>query len=281
MTKAYTPKTMEQLPECLSQLTENSRILGGGTDLVIRLHSGMVQPDALCYLGHIPELHQVERHENECSIGACCTMTALEHDPLVQQFFPALADAASDVGSLQIRNNGTIGGNVGNASPAGDLIPVLYLYDAQVEVAGPAGNRRIPITEIIQRPGRLNLNAGEAIIRFWLPIPDFSSAFVKLGSRKKVTISRIGVALGLRLEQDHVAQMKLVVGAIAPKPVVFENAAEFMLGKTINEPNVLHIAQLLSDHIAATVAVEFDRDYKVYASRGVVTDVFDKLLTRL
>lgn len=96
-----------------------------------------------------------------------------------------------------------------------------------------------------------------------------------------MTISRIGVALGLDMDGDYVREMKMFAGAVAIKPVAFEKACDFMKGKTINEQNVLDVAQFLSDYIAENVAPEFDRDYKVYASRGVVTDVFDRILGRL
>ena len=115
MMKSYAPKTMAELPASLAALTLESKIVGGGTDFVIRLHSGAVQPDALCYLGHIPELKKIEKQGDTISVGAYCTMTQMEHDPIVREYLPALMDAAADVGSLQIRNNGTIGGNLGTA----------------------------------------------------------------------------------------------------------------------------------------------------------------------
>lgn len=281
MMRSYAPKTLAELPASLAALTPESKIVGGGTDFVIRLHSGAVKPDALCYLGHIPELKMIEKQGDTISVGAYCTMTQMEHDPIVREYLPALMDAAADVGSLQIRNNGTIGGNLGNASPAGDLIPVMYLYDAKVEIASPNGTRIVPVADVILRPGKTILEPNEAFIRFLFPVPTFQSAFVKLGSRKKVTISRIGVALGLEMDGDYVREMKMFAGAISIKPVAFEKAGDFMKGKTINEQNVLDVAQILSDYIAENVAPEFDRDYKVYASRGVVADVFERILGRL
>ena len=152
MMRSYAPKTLAELPASLAALTPESKIVGGGTDFVIRLHSGAVKPDALCYLGHIPELKMIEKQGDTISVGAYCTMTQMEHDPIVREYLPALMDAAADVGSLQIRNNGTIGGNLGNASPAGDLIPVMYLYDAKVEIASPNGTRIVPVA--IRIPGQ-------------------------------------------------------------------------------------------------------------------------------
>lgn len=271
------PKTYEEIPGCLKQMTEKSKFIGGGTDFIIKLRMGMIHPDCICYLGYVKELKEIRREGEELSIGAYATMTEIEQNPDVRKDYPALMDAASDVGSLQIRNNGTIGGNIGNASPAGDLLPVLYLYDAVLEIMGPEGTRRAGIDEVLAGPGRLNLAYNEAITRIILPKNTRVTSFVKLGSRKKVTISRIGVALGIEMDGDYVKEMKMVVGAIGIKPVKLIQAEEFIKGKPLNEPNILDIAAILSAYIKEHVAKEFDRDYKVFASKGVVTDAFLRL----
>ncbi len=271
------PKTYEEIPGCLRRMTEKSKFIGGGTDLIIKLRMGLAVPDVICYLGYVKELKEIRREGEALSIGAYATMTEIENHLEVREHYPALADAASDVGSLQIRNNGTIGGNIGNASPAGDLLPVLYLYDAVLEIMGPDGVRRAGIDEVLAGPGRLNLACNEAIIRILLPPNTGYTSFVKLGSRKKVTISRIGVALKIEMDGDYVKEMNMVVGAIGIKPVRLRKAEEFIKGRTLNEQNILDIAAILSDYIKEHVAKEFDRDYKVFASKGVVTDAFLRL----
>lgn len=275
--EAFTPSTMEELPAVLGSLPANSKILGGGTDLIIKMNMGMSKPEALCYLGHIKELKEIAMEGDRLSIGAYATMTQIEKNPVVRELYPALMDAASDVGSLQIRNNGTIGGNIGNASPAGDLIPVMYLYNAVIEVTGPEGKQEMPIDEVIAGPGRTTLAGNEAITRIFLPKPSFISSFVKLGFRKKVTIARIGVGLGIEMEGDYVKNAVFIVGAISLKPVHVVKAEEYLKGKTLNEAVVMDAAQCLSDLIMEITPKEFDRDYKVFASRGVVMDAFRRL----
>lgn len=274
--ESYRPKNMEEIPACLGRMTENSKVIGGGTDLIIRLKTGLCRPDALCYLGHVEDLKRI-RMEEELVIGAYATMTEIAEHPDVIRYYPALMDAASDVGSLQIRNNGTIGGNIGNASPAGDLIPVLYLYGAVVEIMGPEGARKAGIDEVLVRPGRTSLAYNEAITRIFLPKPDFISSFVKLGARKKVTIARIDIALGAKMDGDHVEQIRFYAGAIAPKPVRVTAAEGYLKGRVLNETVILDAAQILADLIMKDTPKEFDRDYKVFASRGVVLDAFKRL----
>ncbi|WP_373265759.1 FAD binding domain-containing protein [Hungatella hathewayi] len=274
---SYTPKTLQEIPACLSRMTEKDKIIGGGTDLIIRLNMGLSKPEALCYLGYVDELKRIMEEEDRLVIGAYATMTGIENHPAVKEYFPALMDAASDVGSLQIRNNGTIGGNIGNASPAGDLLPVLYLYNAQVEIMGAEGNRVEPIEQIIAGPGRTTLAYNEAVTRIFLPRPAFVSSFVKLGFRRKVTISRIGIALGVQMDGDYVKDVRLVIGAISLKPVRLTAAEEFLRGKPLNESNIMEAARILSDLIMEITPREFDRDYKVFASRGIVMDAFKRL----
>ena len=276
--RSLLPKKIDEIPDCLAQMTEKSCVIGGGTDLIIKMRMGLVIPDSLCYLGQVKELKEIRYEEDRLIIGAYATMTEIEKNETVRQIYPALMDAASDIGSLQIRNNATIGGNIGNASPAGDLLPVLYLYDAEIEIMGPEGSRIAPIDQVLAGPGKLHLSHNEAIVRVIIPKPEMKyTGFVKLGSRKKVTISRIGIALGLNMEGDHVADMRMFVGAIGLKPVRFADAEELTRGRVLNEPNIMDIAEILSQYVKNNVAKEFDRDYKVYAARGAVADAFQRL----
>ena len=103
------------------------------------------------------------------------------------------------------------------------------------------------------------------------------SGFVKLGSRKKVTISRIGIALGIVMEAKHIKEIRLYIGAVSIKPLHLSAAEDFLRGKAVNESNILTAAAILSDYIRKNVPEEFDRDYKVYAAKGAMTDVFLKL----
>lgn len=274
--KMIAPKTMAELSPSLNQMTGTGKILGGGTDYIIRLNMGET-PSELCYLGYLEELKNIEAGKGEIIIGAYATMTRIAEHPLIQKYFTALADAASDVGSLQIRNNGTIGGNIGNASPAGDLIPVLWMYEAEIEIAGPEGSRMERIDKLITGPGRTTLNYNEAIVRVILRVPDYRSAFVKLGSRKKVTIARIGFCMGVHLDGDVVQEARIFIGAISLTPVRLTEAETYLKGKTLNEDTALAVGQILSDLIMEITPEKFDRDYKVFAAKGIVDDTFRKL----
>ncbi len=273
---SFRPSTLQEVPQVLANMTEQSKILAGGTDLIINLCKD-VHPDQLCYFGHIPELQGVSQTDTHIQLGAYTTMRTLEKDPIIQQHLPAVVDAAADVGSWQIANKATIGGNIANASPAADLLPVLCMFKATAHIMGPQGTRQLPVEDIMQSSRKTCLAHNELITAFSMPKPNFMSAFYKMGSRKKVTISRFGIALGCTMSGKVVEQAHIYVGAIAPKAVHLAVAEEFLQGKELTEENILQAGLLLSEHIKNTTG----RIYKGFAAKGVMCDAFSRLLPRL
>jgi CO/xanthine dehydrogenase FAD-binding subunit len=282
-TICYAPKTLGELRRALARMTPDSRILGGGSDLIIRLRNGACAPDALLYTGDARELHAILKDDDAVTIGAAATMDEIVAAKLGENL-GAIADAAVDMGSVQIRNSATIGGNIASASPAGDLIPVLFLLDADIEVASPDGLFRKPIDQVVVGPGKTSLAHNECITRIIVPVPrlkGFRSAFVKLGFRKAVTISRIGLAVGLVLDDHGAATFaKVVAGAISPRPVRVPKAEEALLGNRLTADVKVRVGAALSELIQEITPKEFDRDYKVGAARGVAEDVLDRFTSR-
>ena len=144
----------------------------GGTDVIVRLRHGAMKPAALIDLKRVQELSdRLEQHGDSIRIGARVTMTTILGDERIRRWFPALLEAAAVVGSIQIRNRATLVGNVCNASPAADTVPVLLVHGAVANIAGPAGERRVPLAEFFVGPGRTVLESGELVVSLDLPIP--------------------------------------------------------------------------------------------------------------
>lgn len=269
MNTCYIPNTLEELGEALGRLTENSLILAGGTDLVLRLRSKNLQPDALLSLGSVPALREIEITPERASIGAMATMAEIKKAVDGLPDLQALADAAGGVGSPQIRNKGTIGGNAVNASAAADLPPVLWLLNARVEIMGPGGAlRTIPVQELPDGHQGNTLALGEAAVRFIIDrtaLSGWRSAFVKLGHRSQVTISRIGMAMALLQNEDGtVRDARVVAGAIKPVPFPLPAAEDILRGKKPDPALAIELGETFKGNTR--------RVYKENAAKGVFQD---------
>lgn len=287
MINSYTPKNREELFQALSLMTGKSKVVAGTTDFGIHLQKGNVQVDSFLYLGYMEETRNIVEEERYVEIGAYITHTELEKSPIIQKYFSAISDASADVGSLQIRNNGTIGGNIANASPAGDLLPVLFMLQAKIVIANKDGSiKEVDISDFILAPGRTLLQLGEVILKFKMEKrKNFISAFFKLGSRKKLTISRIGCTMGIVLEKGRVEEVDIYIGAISLKPVKFEGGEEFLKKKKIEELFLEEtketLVKLMSDLIFKVTPEKFDRNYKMWASKSVIYDMLEILKKRV
>ena len=280
MSTCLIPTSLDELGASLSRLTEQSLVLAGGTDLILHMRSSHLQPDVLLSLSDVAALRDIIISPQRAVIGAMATMAQVKAATDGLADLQALADAAGGVGSPQIRNKGTIGGNVANASPAGDLPPVLWLLNAQVDILGPGGVRRaISIQEFFQgRDGRkTQLETGEVIVSFTIDrsrLEGWRSAFYKLGHRSQVTISRIGMAIALRQDaQGIIEDARVIAGAIKPIPFQLTAAEEILRGKTPDPTPELCIA------LGETFKGNTRRVYKENAAKGVFEDTL-KLFSR-
>ena len=166
------PATLAEAFALLEAHGDQARLLAGGTDLIIRLRDGTVRPALVVDLKRIPELRpSIHEADGRLVISATTVMTEIAADERIRHRFTALAESAAVVGSVQIRNRATLGGNICNASPAADTAPALLVYGAVVVVLGSSGTRRIPIDEFFVRSGQTTLRRGELAAAIELPLP--------------------------------------------------------------------------------------------------------------
>ncbi|MDH3706195.1 MAG: FAD binding domain-containing protein [Acidimicrobiia bacterium] len=186
------------LDEALALLADDPELspLAGGTDFMVEVNHGSRRPQRVLALRAVPELHGWHRDGDHVVIGAGCTYAAME-DPAFVALAPALAQAARTVGSPQIRNAGTIGGNLATASPAGDTLPVLMAQLAEVDVASTAGTRTMVVDELIVGVKRTVLAPDELITSIRIPAADGPQEFCKIGTRNAMVISTASVAVVL------------------------------------------------------------------------------------
>ena len=283
--QSLTPKTLAELAQALSAATEKAKIIAGGTDFIIKERAGKFAPDLLIYPGFIPELNTVTKENGVLRIGAAVPMNGITAALKDDKAFCAIADAASDVGSPQIRAKGTMAGNLCNASPAGDMLPVSWLYDAQLELMNADGTASVtPVNGFITGPQKTILRPDQAVTAVLIGLKQFEgfvSAFHKIGSRERVSISREGLAAAVRLDENgKVEQARLSLGAVGGTPIRVTDAEEYMRGHVLDEKLVEEITPMVAETIHNNCRPA-NRLYKTEAARGLTADTFAKLMSRL
>jgi len=213
---------LEEALELAERFGTRKRFLCGGTDLTVRLKEGLIKEDIIIDLSRVEELHFVREESGVVRIGAGATHADVCGSSILLEHGRALALASSRVGGPQIRNMGTVGGNVANASPAGDTIPALIVLDAVVTIASRAGTREVPVIDFFTGPGRSVLAADELVSELHFPAtgPNELTGFGKLGSRKAMTISTANVAFYFRVGSNRrIAEARIAFGSVAPTVV--------------------------------------------------------------
>ncbi len=197
----------------------------GGTDVMVDLNFGRERPDVVLDLTRVPGLGEWGEEDGRLRVGAGVTYTRIIVE--LGDELPGLAIASRTVGSPQIRNRGTVGGNLGTASPAGDALPPLYASDAEVELASTEGVRRVPVTEFITGPKRNTMRPNELIAAFHIPRAEGPQQYSKIGTRNAMVIAVCAFSLALHPENRKVGTC---LGSAAPTPVRAREAEEFIEG---------------------------------------------------
>ncbi len=213
------PATLAEAVAILEEHGPGARLLAGGTDLLIRLRDGTARPAVVVDIKRIAALRPAIREEDgRLVISAGTVMTDIAADDRVCRTFQALAEAASVVGSVQIRNRATLAGNVCNASPAADTAPALLVYDATVVAQGPGGTRRIPVDEFFVRSGVTTLGPAELVIAIELPMParKIGAVHVRRTRRRGHDLASVTVCCGV----DAAGVTRLAYGSVGPRPVL-------------------------------------------------------------
>jgi CO/xanthine dehydrogenase FAD-binding subunit len=266
------------LEEALAALAADPDLLpvAGCTDLMVCAPVERSRMGRVLNLLGIPELRGLrEADESEgggLAIGAATTFTTLARAPVVRERYPALAAAASSIGGWQIQNRATLGGNLVNASPAGDSLPVLLALGATVEIAGPEGRRWLPYSEFHTGYRETALGRGELLTAVRLPrLPAGSvQRFRKVGTREAQAISKVVVALWGRVEDGRIAALKLGAGSVAAVPVRLRQAEQAVLGRAVGEATAALAGEIAAAEVEPIDDVRSTAAYRRFALERVV-----------
>ena len=251
-------------------------ILCGGTDLLIKMRAGMIQPELLLDITHVESLHGIRVEGSNLEIGAAALESDIIRSSLVNEHVPLLGSVLRQLGSVQIRNRGTLGGNIVNASPAADSAIPLLLYDTEIQIVGPEGERWTLLEDFFTGPGRTTLELGEFLRTLRLPIPHigFSPFFHKVGKRNALTIAIASLGTLVRLDEGVIRELRVAVGSVAPTPLRLREIEEQLTGRVLDRSLIAEARELAVNSISPISDVRASADYR----KNVIGDLLVRAL---
>jgi carbon-monoxide dehydrogenase medium subunit len=272
------PTSLEEAFSILGR-NGNSRILAGGTDLILGMRERKSAPRLVVNIKKIPGLDkmQVDEHGG-LRIGALVTINAIDASEFVRTAFPILADAAHSLGSFQIRNRATIGGNLCNGSPAADTAPPLIALGAIAKIAGPKGERLVKLEDFFVGPGKTVLSKGDILVEVDVPPQPRESfgAYLKHGPRSAMDIATVNAAAMFSLRAEKCVDARIALGSVAPVPLRARKAEAEIHGKSIDEATVRKVAEIASEECSPISDVRGSAEYRKAMVKVLVRRLFGK-----
>ncbi len=232
--------SVDEAVRALSNYGDNAKLIAGGTDLTILLKDRIVKPEVVVDISHLQkELAGVTIKDGKLRIGALTTFTELERDPQVRRYARALSDAASHVGTCQIRNLGTLGGNLANASPSADSAPPLIALSAHVYARSRKGERKIAVENLFSGVKKTTLNPNELITHVELPANErISNCWLAARKRNENALSIVSVAVASEIRDEKFGATRISLGSAAPTPILAKESSARLTGKSITAETV-------------------------------------------
>ncbi len=232
------PESVENAVALLANGSGTYRVLSGGTDLLVQLRAGMVDPDLVVDIKRIRETREISAENGGFRVGAAVSGAELGEHAALKRAWPGVVEAVELIGSTQIQGRASMGGNLCNASPAADSVPALIAAGAVCTIAGPAGRREVAVEEICLGPGRTSLDKGEFLVSFLLPerAPRSADAYLRFIPRTEMDIAVVGAGVNLTLDESGVCTAaRVALGAVAPTAVLVADAGEALVGTQVDE----------------------------------------------
>ncbi len=258
------PATLEDALSVKREYGAHARVIAGGTDLIPRMRDKVFSAKLLLDLRRV-SLDTISCSRTQVRLGAYVTQSRILADGEIAALFPALVEACRSFAGPPIRNRGTLGGNLVNASPAADLAPPLMAYDAGVVLASFRGDRVLPLTAFFTGPGRTVMQPDEILTQIRLPLmpPGTATTFTKLGQRRSMAISIVSLSTRLTLgATGTVNDARIVLGAVAPTPVRAVAAERVLIGRGLSNDLVDRAARAASAAAAPITDVRASKDYR-------------------
>ena len=226
-----------------------ARILAGGTDLLVQLRAGLIAPELVVDIKNIRETREITAENGGYRVGAAVSGAELGEHTDLKRAWPGVVEAVELIGSTQIQGRASMGGNLCNASPAADSVPALIAADALCTVAGPGGQREVPVEEICTGPGQTSLAKGEFVVSLFLPRrgPRSGDAYLRFIPRTEMDIAVVGAGVNLSLDESGVCSAaRVALGAVAPTTMLVPEAGAALAGTRLEDADLQTMAAAVS-----------------------------------
>jgi len=274
----FAPQKIEEALEILSRYEREIKIIAGGTDLLVQYYDRLYEINHWLDLKNIKDLKNIRINKNQMEIGAMITHTQLEISEDIKKYFPILSQAAADIGSPQIKNRGTIGGNIVNASPAGDLLPSLMAYKAQIKLVSSKEETIIPAEAFFLGPKKTMIRTDQLLSEIILPLPEKHTygSWIKIGKRKALIIATITLALIVRMDEDDeiVKDVSVCLGSVAPTPIEIKEIKGKMIGKKYKQLDFNQLGELVEDKISPIDDIRGTREYRKDVAKEIMINAY-------
>jgi CO/xanthine dehydrogenase FAD-binding subunit len=224
-----------------------ARLLAGGTDLLVQLRVGRKETDLVIDIKHVPELNDISYDSSAgLALGAAVPCYRIAADPVVATAYPSLVELAGIIGGTQIQGRASIGGNLCNAAPSADSIPLLIALSATCHIAGPGGTRDVPVEEFCTAPGKNVLQPGELLVSLHMPAPKPHSGahYLRFIPRNEMDIAVVGAGVSVVLDNGNFQSVRIALSAVAPTPLFVPEAGDALIGKAVTADNIDAAAEI-------------------------------------
>ena len=245
------PRKLDEAAVLMAEHAGSAQLLAGGTDLLIFMRNGRKSPDVIIDAKKIPELSHLGLEGDRLTIGAAVSCRTVWEHPEISARFPALTDAATLIGGIQIQGRATFGGNLCNAAPSADTVPPVIVYGATAHIVSARGERDVPVEEICTGPGLTSLAHDEILVSMSIPAPAANSgaAFLRFIPRNEMDIAVANAASRVDLDETGKTfkSARIAIGAVAPTPLFVEAAGAALSGRPVNEESIAEAAGIARD----------------------------------
>ena len=266
------PHSVTEAVKLLSDANGKARMLAGGTDLLVQIRADRLQPDLIVDSKTIPELNEITfDSKSGLTIGAAVPCYRIYGDKDVQRDYPGLIDSTSLIGGTQIQGRATLGGNLCNAAPSADSIPVMIALGGVATIAGPNTTREVPVEDICTGPGKNLLNSNEILVSVHFPAPENRSGanYMRFIPRNEMDIAVAGVGSSVVLDGDNIKEARVALASVAPTPLYVTAIGDAINGKPATKDTLSIAGQIAKEAASPITDMRGTIEYRKHLCDGL------------